>query len=503
ASGYLPAMSRKFTRRAALRTIAASGLAPLILRRVSWAGPPCEPAAFALTESDLDALVRGVAGETVFPATSGYDQLRRSWNGRFASWPVAIVRAVSAADVSAVVRWARPRGIRVTTRSGGHSYIGGSVGDGVIVDLSSMNGVVFDGRTNRAEVEAGTRLGPLYDELYCGGRGRMLISGTCSSVGVSGITLGGGYNERSRLYGLTVDALRRATVVLADGTIVDADARREPDLFWALRGGGPSFGIATAFEFDTLPWEPLPNITMTWPWAASAEAFSAWSAWIATLPPTAATTATWATNGSVASRAFRTVVRSLEGASAAAALADSLEHTVGVQTTRASGTLTPPGCASTGEATGAPITSTGLFADGAIPFESARALREGFEARSRIPEIPVGDWSYCFCHAFDGAVAARLPDETAFVHRDKRLLAQLFTNWPLTATAERAEAHKAWQRGLRDTVRPGFGEGSYFNYADESLPDWRTAYWGGNLCRLEAVKASYDPGRFWTGRQFV
>lgn len=496
-------MKQKCTRRAALRTIAASGLAPLILRRVSWAGPPCEPASVALTESDLGALVRGVAGETVFPAMDGYDALRRSWNGRFAAWPVAIVRAVSTADVAAVVRWARPRGIRVTTRSGGHSYIGASVGDGVIVDISPMNGVLFDDRTNRAELGAGTRLGPLYDELYCGGRGRMLMSGTCPSVGVSGITLGGGYNERSRLYGLTVDALRRATVVLADGSIVEADARREPDLFWALRGGGPSFGIATAFEFDTLAWEPLPNITMTWPWAASAEAFSAWSAWIATLPPTAATTATWATNGSVASRAFRTVVRSLEGASATAALADSLERVVGEASTRSAGTLAPPGCASTGEATGAPITSSGLFADGAVPLETATKLRAGFEARTRIPEIPVGDWSYCFCHAFDGAVAAALPDETAFVHRDKRLLAQLFTNWPIAATPARAEAHRTWQRTLRDEVRPGFGSGSYFNYADESLPDWRTAYWGSNLCRLEGVKASYDPGRFWTGRQFI
>ena len=171
----------------------------------------------------------------------------------------------------------------VSTRSGGHSYIGGCLGEGIVLDVSPLSSIAFQSKTNRVEVGAGTRLGPLYSSLYCDHGQRTLTSGTCLSIGISGITLGGGYNSQSRLSGLTIDSLRSAEVVLADGSLVRADATRETDLFWAIRGGGPSFGVVTALEFETQPWQQFSTVTMTWPWGSSATAFSIWSEWIAGL----------------------------------------------------------------------------------------------------------------------------------------------------------------------------------------------------------------------------
>lgn len=499
-SGKLLSNPTSISRRLVLRVGAAAALSPLIRVPLHAGDPPCNG---SITETDLALLEKALPGRVLFAAHGDYPALSRSWNGRHLSRPIAVVRAADASDVSAAVQWARVRDVAVVARSGGHSYIGDSIGNGIIVDVSPMSSIAFNARSGQVRVGGGTRLGPLYSSLYCEHGQRTITSGSGSSVGVSGITLGGGYNSSSRLFGLTIDALRAAEVVLADGSIVQTDSTHEPDLFWAIRGGGASFGIVTALEFETRPWVPLAVVTMTWAWADAATAFAAWSQWIASLPAGATSSSTWVSSGTKSSQRFRTTVRSVGGSVAATALADSLEKAVGAISTRVASVSTAPVCGDDGIATGAPSKNTSLLPTDDVPLAAAAQIASAIEARIGTPNLPRGDVAQIFSHAFGGVVAAVGVGDTAFPHRGARMITQLISGWSNGATAARVDANIAWLRNLHSALRPAFGPSCYLNYADEGVADWRTAYWGANLPRLEQIKRAYDPSRYWRGKQFV
>ncbi len=488
------------SRRTALKFATALALAPLIKVRVAGADPPC---ARIVSQSDLDALEALLPGKVRLAGHPEYVSLATSWNGRYRAQPIAIVRAHAATDIALALSWARPRGIAVVARSGGHSYIGGSLTDGLVIDVSPMSTVTFDASTERATIGAGARLGPIYASLFCDHGQRTFTSGSCPSVGISGITVGGGYSSQSRLTGLTIDAVRAFEVVLADGSIVRADARSEPDLFWALRGGGGAFGIVGGLEIATRPWLPLSVVTMTWPWSASAQAFSVWSSWIASLPSDVTSSATWTTSGTSATQRFRTQVRTLAGPAAAEALASSLEKAVGATSTRSTSTSAAPDCNESGTGSGLPSRNTSLFGAGPIALTAGQAIKEAFEARLAEPALFQGDSGQVISHAFGGAVSAVAPDATAFAHRNAAFLSQILAGWSANAAAPRVEANIAWVDALRDALQPAYGGAAYLNYPDERIADWRNAYWGGNHVRLAKVKSAYDPDRVIRGKQFL
>src|SRR4051795_2388628 len=183
----------------------------------------------------LAELGRVVEGDVVLPGSPGYEAVRRPAIARFHGVrPRAVVRCASAADVVAALRAAEAAGLAVAVRSGGHCFAGRSSSDGGIIDVTPLNAVTVE--SGRVTVGAGTRLGELYDALDR--HGVTLPAGCGPTVGIAGLTLGGGLGILGRTYGLTCDSLRAAEVVLADGRVVTCDERREPDLFWALRGGG-------------------------------------------------------------------------------------------------------------------------------------------------------------------------------------------------------------------------------------------------------------------------
>ena len=164
--------------------------------------------------------------------------------------------------------------MRIVPRSGGHSYGGYSSTSGVIVDVSRLNGVSLDS-VRRAVVGAGARLIDVYDGLWQ--HGRTVPAGSCPTVGIAGLALGGGVGLASRKYGLTCDNLLEATVVLANGTAVVANARQHPDLYWALRGGGGgNFGIVTRLVFRTHPVGQVATYALEWPWSDAAKVVQAW-----------------------------------------------------------------------------------------------------------------------------------------------------------------------------------------------------------------------------------
>src|SRR5712691_1126227 len=205
-----------------------------------------------MATSALEGLTTAIRGTVVERGDSGYDDARALYNAMIDKHPAAIAYCVDDADVATAITFARERGLRIAVRCGGHNGAGlGSVDDGLVIDLSSMNEVTVDPSAHMVRVQGGAKLGEVDTATHP--HGFAVPAGIISTTGVGGLTLGGGVGHLSRGGGLTIDNLVAATVVLADGSIVQTDPERDPDLFWAIRGGGGNFGVVASFSFRGYP----------------------------------------------------------------------------------------------------------------------------------------------------------------------------------------------------------------------------------------------------------
>jgi hypothetical protein len=200
---------------------------------------------------------------------------------------------------------------------------------------------------------------------------------------------------------------------------------------------------------------------------------------------------------------LRTQVRSLESLAAAQSLAQSLEYAVGSTSTRTNASTAVPSCTEDGLDTGTPSKNVSLFATGSIPLAASEMIKAAFDARIGHPQIAQSDLGQIISHAFGGQVAAIAPSDTAFPHRNATFLSQILSGWPADATESRAQANIAWVTELRDALQSAYGGGAYLNYPDENLTQWKSAYWGANVSRLQRAKSAYDPDRVFRGRQYV
>jgi FAD/FMN-containing dehydrogenase len=207
-----------------------------------------------LRAADVEDFRAGLRGQLLLPGASGYDDARKIFNGMFDRRPALIARCLGAADVVRAVQFARTYGLLVAVRGGGHSLSGQSVcDDGLMIDLSLMRGVRVDPADRLARAGGGALLGDLDRETLP--FGLVTTTGTVSHTGAGGLTLGGGFGRVARRFGLTCDQLTSVDVVTADGRLLEASATENPDLFWAVRGGGGNFGIATSFEYRLHPFD--------------------------------------------------------------------------------------------------------------------------------------------------------------------------------------------------------------------------------------------------------
>jgi FAD/FMN-containing dehydrogenase len=206
-------------------------------------------------DANLEELKVGFQGEILLPSDGGYESARQIWNAMIDKHPAVIARCATTSDVVRALTFARDNGLLLAVRGGGHNIAGNAIcDDGLVIDLSQMTAARVDPAARRVTIEGGATLGDL--DAATQAHGLATPVGINSTTGIAGLTLGGGFGWLSRKYGMTVDNLESVEVVTATGEVVRASASENPDLFWALRGGGGNFGVVTRFEFRLHPVGP-------------------------------------------------------------------------------------------------------------------------------------------------------------------------------------------------------------------------------------------------------
>ncbi|WP_231642008.1 FAD-binding oxidoreductase [Nocardia sp. NRRL S-836] len=451
----------------------------------SASAPPSAPPSSSSVPSgppDWAALRSRLSGQLLLPDQDGfaYQGFNPVWNQRT---PAAVARCASVDDVRVCVEAARLR-VPIAARGGGHSYAGYSTPEnGLQVDLRELAAVeVLPG--DQVRVGAGAQLGEVARVLA--GSGRCLPTGTCPTVGVAGLTLGGGIGVLARKYGLTCDHLVSATAVTADGRVVTASAEREPDLFWALRGGGGgNFAIVTEFVFATVPAPQVTVFSLQYGAGATADVLGEWQRWIAQAPKEL-----WA----------NVVVRG--GPQPTCRVGGCFVGSTGGLTSLLAALPAP---ASRFVQAQSYTEATRYFAGNGIQHESfvasSRIVREPIGDPARAVELMNGqsDESYLIFDGLGGAVADVAPSATAFPHRTALACAQIYFKTPPEAATEAGQA----MGRVRDGIGALVGDTGYVNYIDPQLPRWAEAYYGGNLGRLREVAGKYDPDRVFAFAQSI
>jgi FAD/FMN-containing dehydrogenase len=496
-------------------TAACSPISPVRTDADASASPadspkPAPPPDWAGVRARLD-------GRLVLPADRDYDVARRLWDSRYDGLtPQAIAYCASVSDVQRCLGMARDAGITPRPRSGGHSYGGWSSGDGLIVDVTAMASVAVD-PTGTAVIGAGARLIDVYAALAA--HGRALPAGSCPTVGIAGLTLGGGVGVLGRSYGLTADRLQRVELVTADGTVHRADADTDDDLFWASRGGGGgNFGVATSFTVSTVPAPPLTTFSLSWPWAAAADVLAGWQQWA---PP--APDEIWSTLllAHPAKDPQAPVVRvggvCVGSPQHAAALVDGLVRGVGsAPSARTSSTpngilaamLLKTGCSTLGvEACRLPTQGPHGVLERKPLIGASDYLTQPLSAagigvivdfvNQRQADPAVGEGGAQF-DAYGGAINRVPPADTAFVHRHALASVQRTSTFQPGDTPATIERGRRWLNEFTAALRPYVSGESYQNYVDPDLADWAQAYYGANLPRLRAIRAAADPDRLFS-----
>jgi FAD/FMN-containing dehydrogenase len=434
--------------------------------------------------SRLSDVVRDAVGpERVLTSGPAYDAGRAVWNGAVLSRPGAIVRCAEAADAGAAVRAAREFGVPLSVRGGGHDWAGRALTDGgVTLDLSAMRRVTVDRETAVAHVEGGATAGDVVGATAP--FGLTAVTGTAGAVGMVGLSLGGGYGPLSGRFGLAVDNVLSVEVVLADGSLVTADAEHEPELFWALRGGGGNFGVVTGMRIRLHPVPTVVSGMIIYPWERVNSVLAGLADFVPDGPdeltvqcgfitgpagtPALFVAPTWCGDADEGEKPL----------SRLAALGEPLMAQVG------------------------PTTVADLLAstDGMFPFGRYVEIRP-----RTVPRLTVGvraaletaggamtsPLSAVSLHSLHGAATRVATRDTAFGNRDPHLVVETIAIWEPGDDAE-AE-HRAWARGLSAALAPEALPGGYPNLLGPDEPEQIAHAYGPNTTRLLDAKRQFDP----------
>ena len=456
--------------------------------------------ATAAAVDPIASLVIPVAdGKVLRPADTGFNAAL-PFNLRTSVQPQVIAQCRTAHGVSLAVQWARQNQFALCGHGGGHSYEGYSSCPGLMIDVRKMDSITIDAANQTARIGAGCLLGNVAEALFA--QGFALPAGTCKPVGIAGLTLGGGHGLSSRKFGLTCDNLIAAHIVDANGNELNVSATENPDLFWALRGGGGgNFGIVTEFTFKIHPVNRVIAFRIVWPNNYPTNALKRWQAFAQTASD---------------ELGFVLVMTGGNGA---------------ITGIRCTGLFLPQTAGQTPTVSDlrtqlAPLLSLGnpTFTTKQFSYVEAARYFAGNGDPDRVyfkgkSDYSLGAWTNdavstfisalknsaspvaAIFEAYGGAIN-RVPEaDTAFPHRgDTRFCLQYYAEWSSSASTNgKVAAVRALYAAMRPHV-PGF---SYVNYIDSDLHDYAPAYYKGNLPRLQTVKQQYDPDNFFHFAQSI
>ncbi|KAJ7460813.1 glucooligosaccharide oxidase [Mycena latifolia] len=471
-------------------------------------GAAAQSASVTILQQNLAA--KGVAA--VYPTDQNFTTVTQAYNRRFTITPLAVAYPTNAQQVAAAVMAGAAQNMEVVARSGGHSYIANGLGGNngsLVVDLSKMKAITVRAANSTALIQTGNRLGDI--ALALNAAGRALPHGTCSYVGIGGHSGYGGFGFTSRAWGLTLDTVKSATVVLANGTIVTASSTVNTDLFWAIRGASPSFGIVTSVEVQTFP-APASATVFQYGWdsldiTTASNAIASFQTYAATNIPKelgaelvfsagpSSSHVTLGLTGAFYSSANLTAtlapyLKTLPTPSWSTLSPGSYINSVSVLAGQPLNTSTAP------EATDTFYTKSLMTPEGA-PM-SAAAIKafvtymavQGFSSKtSWFVQLELYGGS-------NSAINAVPLDSTAFAKRDTLFTMQLYassSNFAPPYPAAGFTFLDGMVASILSNSPANWSYGAYLNYADDRLTNASTLYYGSHFSRLQSIKAAVDP----------
>ena len=455
-----------------------------------------------LDDGAIDGLKAAIRGEIVLPADAGYDGARSIWNAMIDRRPAVIVRCAGTADVMRSVTFAREQRLALAVRGGGHNIAGSAIcDDGLVIDRSGLRSVRVDPRTRRAYVDPGARLSDFDHEAQAFGLAAPL--GINSTTGVAGLTLGGGFGWLTRQHGLSIDNLVSAEVVSAEGKRMLASATENPDLFWALRGGGGNFGVVTQFEFQLHPVGPqiLAGL-LVFPFAQAKSVLDQYRSFVATMPENMNV---WVVLRKAPPLPF--LPENVHGKEVVVMpvfyAGDIEEGKRRVEPLRRFAKLH-------GEHVDAmPYTSwqkafDPLLAPGARNYWKSHNFTQladgaldtmiGFAGRLPSPHCEI------FIGVLGGQASRTAPDATAYAQRDAIFVMNVHARWD---SAKDDQACIGWARDLFRAAGSYATGGVYVNFMTQDEAERVTAAYGTNLQRLAQVKKKFDPDNIFRANQNI
>ena len=452
-----------------------------------------------------------IRGQIVTPADINYDEARKDYNERLAIRPSYILYCEDENDVCQAVKWARDNQNPVSIRSGGHSYEGFSLIDGgAVIDVSKMTRISVDAAGKIAVVESGVKLMPLYEALW--DKRLVIPGGSCATVGIAGLTLGGGFGLLARHMGLTCDNLLGLRIVDARGTVLEADKDSNPDLFWACRGGGGgNFGVITEFAFQLHPIGEVTMLRVRWNWHDMPAVIRAWQVWA---PDADDRFTTVLTLTSAAANGLSCVGVFVGGQDQAEALIKPLfDATMPAKVSMSTVPFIEAARRFSGFRKAAPSTRDLRSPPEAVHLQAHPRFKNTSDFLSAELNESAIDTIVSFladsprdssCLQFDsyGGAVNRVPiKDSAFCHRGQtKFCLHYQISWKDPAEDAR---NLKWVNDFRRAMQPFVSGFAYINYCDREIDNWAHCYYGENLERLIAIKRKYDPENFFRHGQSI
>ncbi len=436
------------------------------------------------------------SGELLQPADAGYEEIRKVHNGLVDKRPLLIARCRGVADVVDAVKLARKLNLEVAVRGGGHNVAGrATVDGGLMIDLAPMKGIHVDWHARTARAQGGVNWAELNRETQL--HSLAVTGGVVSTTGIAGLTLGGGLGWLMSKYGLALDNLRSVELVTAEGRVVRASNDEEADLFWALRGGGGNFGVATSFEYQLHPVGPtITGGLVAHPFERARDVLRFFRDFTASLPDEFTV--------------FGGLIHAPDGSGAKLAAMVTCHCgslAAGETATRPLKQFGPPVMDAIGPM---PYCQLNGMLDAAYPKGALNYWKSSF--LSQLSDDAIDAMIDCFARCptpmgqllleyFHGAATRVGIGDTAFPHRADGHNLVVISEWMDPANTERCIA---WARETYSKMEPFMASGRYVNYlADDETGDPIAAAYGPNYGRLQELKRKYDPSNFFHMNQNI